>query len=651
MPTEEKRQKPWEDPKLWKLVYNRYKSGIKYREGRSLSEMWDKFEQYYDNEYWNNLDRADHLTAASDNYLFESVETMLPVITSRPPRPEITPIPKNLDEDSIGKANDYAKQIQRECVSIWQSTKMMNKIRSGFREHGIKGTFMFRSLYDLKTEKFQNTVCDILSIVPNPSAFSMEDCYKTWFCYAPVVSVEEVHKRFGVWVDAESEDEADLGQYIGMLKKGVRGVQKVLNHTFGGDSHDKRSGFVVLIEQWMSDDSMEDYEDYEYNADGTRIPIDGSKEYEATGNGKEQVEIEGSEKYKMKTNKRRKYEHGRVVTIVRNKKDLIMSEKPNGYGPRFPFFRTVNYERAGDFYGISEGKNIEDQNLMANQSISNINDNIRFTANPQKEIMRSAKVKGNSDEPGATYESDTGNGVRNIPTGQMPSYAITWPDWLQASADRKDGMTDAMRGISESGDSGIKTQALIAQATGRLQPKTAAFVEFSREFYEHCTYIIQHYYPESVIQQDIDSAGEPTYEEFRARDGAEIELRVDVSQISMLPFDNYAEFEEAQALYAIQNPKTGLPSISLEQLIDTAPAIRNKQRIKAYNSDEEEKVEVAQMLEDIAAQSQDPEAATIAIVELMNSNPEKADTIAKMAGIKLPEVEQTPEQQEEEVAL
>jgi len=631
MPEQKITKKPWKDEDLWKMVKDFYKSGIKYREGRDLSEMWDKFEQYYDNEYWNNRSRPAHLTKASDNLLFEAIETMLPVITSRPPRPEITPKPNSLDEDAIARANDYTTKIQRECISIWQKTRMMAKLRMGFREHGIKGTWMLRSLYDPEDNTFQNTVCDLLSIIPNPTAFSMADCYKSWFIYAPVKSVKDVYKKYGVWVEPESQDEAELGQYIGMLKKGVRGVQRVLNYAFGGDDStvDKKSGFVVLIEYWMADgeQEMEEYEVEDRDEDGVTIKNDdGSKKMKPGG-------------------KRAKYPHGKVVTIARNQPGLILAEKPNSYGPRFPFFRTVNYERAGDFFGTSEGKNIEDQMLMNNQSISNINDNIRYTANPQKEIVRGGKIKGVTDEPGAVYEVDVAGSVRNIEVGRMPGYALEWPDKLQASSDRKVGMSDAMRGVSASGDSGIKTQALIAQATGRLQPKTAAFVEFSRQFYEHCVYVIKNYYPPSVIQQDIDGSGEPTYEEFVAAEGRDLEMIIDVSQISMLPFDNYAEFEEAQALYAIINPKTNMPAMSLEQLIDTAPALRDKQRVKAYNSDLEEQMQIQQMVQEAVEGAESPEAAQIEIVNLMNNNPELAPKIAEMAGIQLPEPE------EEEVAV
>ena len=641
------KDKSFDNPKLWKLVYNWYKSGIKYRDGRSLPEMWDKFEQYYDNEYWNDIQRPEYLTAASDNLLFEDIETMLPVITSRPPRPEITPIPKDTSEEAISAANEYAKKVQRELITIWHDTRMMGKLRTGFRENGIKGTYIHRSLYDKDKHEWQETVCDMLSIIPNPTAFDMEGCYKSWFIYAPVMSVQDIYKRYGVWVEPESQDEAELGQYVGMLKKGVRGVQRVLNNSFGNDSStkDKRTGFAVLIECWMADGEaeMEEVLVNEYDDDGSRIEVAGSKQYESTGNGQEQIEVPGSAKYKKKSVQRRKYPNGKVVTIARGDKNRILEVKTNSYGPRFPFMRTVNYERAGDFYGTSEGKNIEDQNLMLNQIISNVNDNARFTGNPQKEIVRSAKVKGNSDEPGAVYESDTGQGVRNIDPPSMPSYIHNFLIWLQGSSDRKTGINDSMRGISQSGDSGIKTQALIAQATGRLQPKTASFVEFSRQWYEHKVYVIKNFYPDNIIQQDKDEQGKPTYEEFNPSEGRELDLKVDVSQISMLPFDNYAEFEEAQLIYSIPNPKTQLPSMSLDQLIETAPALRDKQRIKAYNADLEEQVEIQQAIQEIMDNSADQQEAEIALVQYMSDNPEMAEKIAEMAGIPLPEEGAPPE--------
>ena len=88
--------------------------------------------------------------------------------------------------------------------------------------------------------------------------------------------------------------------------------------------------------------------------------------------------------------------------------------------------------------------------------------------------------------------------------------------------------------------------------------------------------------------------GAAQFEEFRPLEGANIRLKVDVSTESMLPFDNYAEWEEAKLLFESGN-------MSAEQFIDLAPSLRDKQRAKEFVA-ERQQAEAAMMQQQAQAE-------------------------------------------------
>ena len=339
--------------------------------------------------------------------------------------------------------------------------------------------------------------------------------------------------------------------------------------------------------------TMEDYEDNSYNDDGTRS-------MDEDGNPKQEVK------------QRQMFPDGKkVCTVIRNLKNQIVREEANPYG-RLPFFMTINYPRQGDFWGISDGQNVENHIQAINQAMSNRNDNLRYIGNPITEILDGSNIEAVQNEPGTVYRVTQPNSVRHISPPSMGGDGRYFVDDLRTDSDRILGMSDAFRGFGAPGDSGVKTQTLISQATGRLQPKVQSFIDFSKAMYEHWAYLMQTYYPD-MVQRVEDEQG-VQYENFQAQAGADIKLVVDVTTTSMLPFDKYAEFQEAQQLYQMLDPTTQKPLISPEHLIDLAPSLRDKQRAKDHVSLEQEKVEQQMqqqaMAEQQAQQEQQPNPDT-----------------------------------------
>ncbi len=562
---EQHKKTPYEDQELYNLILSRFKRSKSYRDKRKLDQDWEYYEKLYENRYWEGSGRPAGLTRATSNNFFEGIEVTLPVVTARPPRPEITPDPQSIDdvqnEEKMEAINKYAEQIQRELINIWRDTKMDIKIQEAYREHGVKGKHLTKSIYDPDEGEFDNEIKDIFTIFPDPFKDSVEEASKSWFIDASIVSVRDFKKEYGIDV----EPEGDLNEYTrSYTYRKQTGESEVVT-----EEGDKREGHVLVIEHYSPDVTEEEYEDYEYDDDGLK-------------------KKDKNDEYLKQIKTRLKYPYGRVVTIVRNLDARIIRDSANPYS-LLPYFETTNYKRAGDFWGMSEGKQVEAHIRMKNQILSNINDNIRLTGNPVEEVVEGSGIKSKTNKPGSRVKSNIPGGFRFVEPPRMPAYIQAFIDYLDRDTDRKMGVTDAFRGMSTfAGESGVKTQALIAQSTGRLQPKVKEFVNYSRSLFKHWVFIVQHYYPESMTQRYEDREGKVIYEEFHPREFQHIKLNVDVSTTSMLPFDDYAEWEEAQLL-------KGQDMMSDEQFIDSAPSLRDKQRAKKYVAEKQEQQQMMAM--------------------------------------------------------
>jgi hypothetical protein len=564
-----------DNPELFNQIINDYREDRRTLFARDLPKMWERYEDHYRNDYWKDIDRDEHLSSMSSNGLFEVVESQLPVITARAPKPDVVLEPIALEESQMEEANRYKGQVQRELIKIWSDddgNDMQEVIQKGFREHNIKGKSLYHSEYDFKDYKIITEVADIYSLTPDRHKDSIEACQKSHLTYATYRTPAWLKQKYGIDVEAEGyfndDGEFEYHSNQSIMRTAASFAINAIKGFISTEDGDKKRGYCLMLKYYCSgvvlidDESTEKYNDNKYNDDGTKMIGDDGKEI-------------------MEESTRDKYPFGRVIVVVRNYKDKIISDKKNIY-PRFPFFETTNYGRAGDFYGTSEGLNIEDHTAATNLLMSNVTDNLRFTGNPQR-----FEVEGGNGEdmpviPGSTVKTVIPGGVGYLEPPRMSPMIMVFLEWLQRDQDRKTGNSDSMRGMAESADSGIKVQTQISQGTGRLQPKSSQFLTLARKLFNYWIYIIQNFYPDVVMQEITDDEGQTVFEEFRPRDGAHLKMRVRIGNTAMLPADNFGAFEEAKYLFELGMSTFGFPFVSPKHLVDLAPALGDQAKIKAW---------------------------------------------------------------------
>ena len=573
-----------DEQKLWNQVLNKFKFGAKNIEIRKLPQMWEKFERYYGNDYWYGSSRPVHLNRSSSNDLFEFVEVTGPMVTARPPMPDVIAVPpiervlgledalqsedlveaekaKQAKDDYYRRLSEWSNQLQKELVNTFEDTNMGEKSEILNREFSVKGTGIINSEFNKNSKtKIVNSLVDNLVVIPDPTKASIADCRDSWFIIASYILASEIKKTLGVSVDPEGDFNAD-GSFT---KRSTlqEGIQKALS---GEDSKD---GYCFVIKMYMASG-----EEVEYDLS----VADETGQYKKDEEGKVITE---------KANKA-KYPNGRIVTIIKNYKDRIVKDEPCQYEDYWPYFEVANMRRAKDFWGTSDGKNMEQTTLDRLQILANVTDACKLMGNPQW-VKTPGFEEEIRNEGGAVYTAPTTESIKALVGPPIPAYIQQHLQYLDDDRDKKSGVNDALRAQSNAGDSGVKTQALMAQATGRLNPRVRAFVDLYRRLYEHWAYIIRKFYDDPILQKEEDEEGKAVYTVFNPKEFEDVKIRIKINSLSIMPFDVFQEFEEATILF-----DKGL--LSPEQYIESAPTLRHKQRAKDFVAERQEAQDREQM--------------------------------------------------------
>jgi len=617
------------DKDLYDLIVLWQERSATYIKERGKPASWDKNQKLYENDLWGALgrSRANHLTKCNVPVAFDAIETGLPIATSRTPKPDVQPLidyeqyhsisTKNAAvqegsqeeqshqaaEDALKEYRDhcttFAQKMQRQLIDDWNDSGMPEYNRQMYRQNGYIGNAIVKSVWDSKSNKITNTICDIRTIFPTPGIDTIKGHVHSPFIYAPVMPLSDVRRIYGIDnIEPDAIGEYDSGngtiKYSSDTKTGwlsvVNAAMKTAYNTVFKRNKDEIQGnkvvegYCQVYECYMPDDSEEEYQDYLYDKDGTKIK-----------------DADGSDKVKTKI--RNKYSTGhKVVTVIKNNPDWIIAEEPNNYKYGLPpFFEIKNNAQANDFYGISDLEMLPDIISCINLSASNFNDNLRLHGNPIRWELINSKVAD---------DNETTNEIGKVVKVKMPNafgyvnppnigFDVKWwmMEFLFRMVDRVTKLSDAVRGFNAyATDSGKKVRELRMAATGSFQPKLDAHVNLAKELYRHWAYIHQHFDQRIILQKNEDEFGESNYEEFNPMEMADIDFKIEVSSDTIMPNDPTVEFEEALALFDRGIKRIGSPLISPEHLIDLAPTLEDKARAKKYIAQEQERDRLEQEL-------------------------------------------------------
>jgi len=588
--------------------WNRSKDYIKER------EIFDKAELYnnlYENEPWGNIpgmNRPEHLTKMKVPIANDVIETGLSVATARVPMPEVDPeieyetymnlpTPKDMDREKFEaeikeRANKFAHGLQAEMVKNWRQDNLQDVIRSVYRTKGIMGTDFVNIEFD--GEKINTEICGIYHIFPTPGIHSIKEHTEDPFIYAKIMTANKAKEKYGLGeIDKGAlNSQKELGKNLhetqgtgGIIKGPINFGNKLRKRMSGEKSAADDSCLILHCYMPANELETEDYEDEEIvrDADGN-IVVD-------TENGV-------VEKNPV-TRTRLRFPSGyKCVVIIYGHQEWIVDEYDCPYAPHGkpqpPFVRIAGYLPYNDFWGVSEIKQIENIIAQICLVVSNMSDMIRKTGNaPLVKTKSTVRIDAKNDVdahplyamPGDIWEEAIPNSMRWL-TPPRGSFDAKWfLEWMMMVVDRVTHLSDAMRGFNQyAQDSGKKIRELRAAALGTFGPKLDEVVEFCTEVYRMWAWIYINMFPEDkiILQKEEDEQGEMTYNQFIPSVGRMFKFYIDVSARSLIPDDPEERFQELMTLYTLGQKRTGMPLIPEEVLIDAAPNVEEKHRIKKW---------------------------------------------------------------------
>jgi len=628
-------KKNFTDHELWKSVMAKYLYAKRHRDPKLA--IWRKAEDYLYGNHWKNNRMAKYKSKIVDNSVFEAIETTLPVATAISPKAEVFPKPKSYHTpEIIQAAMDYARGLQKEFNEIWKVNRMNRKIRENWRTLKTYGNGIVKAVKVPGKQEIEVSLLDIFQCLPDPFAGSIVECKDSFFIEIAIMYCSDVKKKWGVDVKPEGEldeyrafnfkDQADDEEGDGTLTP-IHDTANEREDILEGRPGGKPSvdGQCIIIECWYADDT----EVFESVTVGENEETTGT---EPIGYGDKE-----------------KYPDGRHTIIAHGEKNLICLDEPNPY-ERPPYFDTKNYSESSSFWGRPEYKQVERLIKANNMILSQTTDNIRLTGNPKPIVSRRGRVaaKELNNKPGDGITARDTNDVKWMEPPRLNMGDVV--GFLNHLNDRKDnilGVQDPSRGKARPGDSGRKVEALQVKSEGRVQPAVDDMSEMLVEMTEHWLYIIRNMFDEEKYHRHQDENGQVNYQKFLGvalntpqpgqtfqetgdiYPSADMEFEVKLSIGDYLTYNKEAEFEELAALskYLVE----GTPAEILDMMVDAAPNIRDKARLKELFKSLSQGGQMDPELEEMLG-SDDPDQVLAALLQNPEANPEVMALLQEEAG-------------------
>jgi len=402
-----------EEKQAIKLVESLFQKA-KAARGR-YDSRWLDFYQFFRGKQWKEA-RPSYRHSEVINFVFQSIQSTVPIITDT--RPRIEYIPQEPQD------NDYAMLMNDIIEADWSKNNWLSELTEVIYDGHFYGTGLSSMCYDPDGShgagniKFESE--DPFWCFPAPEARDTnKEC--PFFVHARPRTIDWVKKR---WPEHKEHVKADL---IDLMKGAKADFNKVTfrspvddkvymeNEGTPADSLDKDKCLVITA--WIADDELVEESEKEIN---------GEKVYES----------------------RKKYPNGRRIVTCSG---VLLEDGPNPYEDgSIPFQRWQNYVLPREFWGISEVEQLESPQRIFNKLISFALDCLTLMGNPVWVVSNDSDVDVENlfNRPGLIIEKNPGSEVRREEGTQLQPYVLQLIDRMQQWFNDIAGTQDVTRGAT-----------------------------------------------------------------------------------------------------------------------------------------------------------------------------------------------------------
>jgi hypothetical protein len=409
-----------DEKKLIKQVERLFDKAKKHR--AQYDQEWLDNYHFFRGKQWKEQ-RPSYRHSEVINFVFRTIQTLVPIQTDARPRFEFLP-----EEPS-----DYELSIimNEASEADWTKKNWQTGLLEVVYDANLYGAGLSEVCVDKRTTAIKYKSIDPFHCFPDPNATDVNE-EAGYFITAVPTDTAKIKKDYP---DKKEFIKADLQDMMKGSKTDTTPLkfrspvdQKVVLE--GGNSIDlTEKDKALLITCWMTPEYCED--DYEEREKVMQDPETGAetREYEQIA----------------------KFPQGRKVVICNG---VLLEDGPNPYEDgKIPFQRYVNYLLPREFWGISEVEQIKGPQKMFNKVFSFALDVLTLMGNPIWLIPTKSGVDPENlvNRPGLNVEYDNDSPPTRQEGVQLQPYVLQIADKLAEWIDSTSGSQDVTRGVQPTG--------------------------------------------------------------------------------------------------------------------------------------------------------------------------------------------------------
>lgn len=440
----------------------------KYREAKRHRSTWDKdwerFYRLYAGQHWD-APRPEWRSDVTVNFIFSTIETILPIMTDSHPTINIVP--------TMDHSNKNAEILGEIVKRIWVSNDMTVVLPRTIKNALKYGTGIQKCWWNPNAKNGIGDVAvsnvDPRHFFPSPGATDIQNAH--YVIFAANIPLATVYRDFpeargkikgGVWdeeltvnknVTSQRNDTLNLGPVSNTAGTSTTDFARSPE---GRDGVMNRDKMVTLIELWERDDEGQSW-----------------------------------------------------VTIMAN--GVLLKHMPNPFKHnKFPFIRYVDYDIPSCFWGMGEVAQLEKLQMSINQRRAQATDILKITGNPPFVADSNSGInpKAMTNRPGTIIFKNPGSQVDWLNPPNLPAALFTIQEMDKQDFDSISGVMDVTQGRKPTG---IEAASAIAElqeaAQTRIRFKVRTMEASLQELGSQIVSLVQQFYDDERVIRIVGPQG------------------------------------------------------------------------------------------------------------------------------------------------
>lgn len=476
-----------ETKKTIKMVESLYEKSKKWR--KRYDQKWIDYYKMFRGRQWKEV-RPSYRHSEVINIVFQTIESMVPILTDSRPKLEFLP--------TVPSQYELADILNKVAENDWIHNNWLQVLTEILYDAHFYGVGFGGCGYDPKANLGLGNIVfesdDPFMQFPDPDSRDVNDRRSKWHVVAEPKALSAVKKKYpevaqyltSDVIDLAQGDKADINKV--MFKSPVD--SKLISED--STSYDSTARDQILeLTLFIKDDEMEEIEDIVKSDDGTpSLGDDGNPKTEFT--------------------QKLKYPQGRKVVTANG---VLCEDGPMEFEDgKIPKSKLVNYILPREYFGMGEIEQLEGPQKTINKIISYALDVMTLMGNPVWVVGSAANIDTDNliNKPGLIIETDDITQVKREPGVELQPFILELVDRYKAIMDGISGQTELSRGVEPQDVTAASAIADLQEAQQtRMRLKSRNLDAFLQDFgKQYLSRVFQFYSLPRIIRVSGDDGAE-----------------------------------------------------------------------------------------------------------------------------------------------